>query len=191
MGWMRGADERKLIESFVSGDERAFDRLVARYRDNIFTLCYRILGDYDEADECAQEAFIKMYRGLASFRMESALSTWLYRIAVNVCKNRMAALASRRRHVAECARRADEAGCREGSSFEPSRIFESQERYRLINAAVSTLPERERLFVVLKDMEGKTYEEIEDITGVKEGTVKSTLARARKKLRIQLKDLIP
>ncbi len=186
-----GADERKLIESFVSGDERAFDRLVARYRDNIFTLCYRILGDYDEADECAQEAFIKMYRGLASFRMESALSTWLYRIAVNVCKNRMAALASRRRHVAECARRADEAGCREGSSFEPSRIFESQERYRLINAAVSTLPERERLFVVLKDMEGKTYEEIEDITGVKEGTVKSTLARARKKLRIQLKDLIP
>ncbi|HOO73572.1 MAG TPA: RNA polymerase sigma factor [Spirochaetota bacterium] len=186
-------EDRKLLDSFSRGNEKAFDDLVKKYRDLIFNLCYRYLGDYDEADECAQEVFIKMYHGIAGFRMESALSTWLYRVAVNACKNRISAKKTRRKYVAEPARDSGNPGLdtRGDSSFDPAGVFENNERQMLIRKAIETLPPAERLMIILKDMEGRTYGEIEEITGIKEGTVKSTLARTRKKMRILLKDIFP
>ncbi|HRZ28868.1 MAG TPA: sigma-70 family RNA polymerase sigma factor [Spirochaetota bacterium] len=186
-------DERELIESFRKGNIRAFDRLVGAHRDRVFGLCLRILGDYDDADECAQETFVKMYNGIDSFRMESSLSTWLYRIAVNTCKNRIASRKARNRHL-DSGADPEPAPGNPGLgdlSFEPACLFERSERQRRITQAIALLPEKERIAVVLKDIEGKTYEEIEEITGIKEGTVKSSLSRARKFLRNELKDVFP
>ena len=79
-------EDKELIRSFNAGSMRAFDSLVLKYKDQIFNLCYRFLGDHEEADDSAQETFIKVYRSLRKFRFESAFSTWLYRIAVNTGK---------------------------------------------------------------------------------------------------------
>ena len=76
-----------LIRAFQKGDRAAFDKLVLRHKDELFSLIYWFLGDYEEANDCAQDVFIKVYKGLGRFRFESAFSTWLYRVAVNTCKN--------------------------------------------------------------------------------------------------------
>ena len=82
-------DDALLVEAFQKGDKRAFDQLVIRHRERIFNLCCRFLGDYEEANDSAQDAFVKAYDSLNAFRLESAFSTWLYRIAVNTCKNKL------------------------------------------------------------------------------------------------------
>jgi len=88
-------EDALLIEAFQRGDKKAFDELVIRHKDRIFNLCYRFLGDYEEANDSAQEAFVKAYGSLNTFRLESAFSTWLYRIAVNACKNKLGSAAYR------------------------------------------------------------------------------------------------
>jgi len=88
-----GQDEDTVsIKSFLAGDKKTFDKLVLKYQDRVFNLCYRFLGDYEEANDSAQETFIKVYNSLKNFRFESAFSTWLYRIAVNTCKNKLSSL---------------------------------------------------------------------------------------------------
>ena len=187
-------DDKTLIRDFKAGNIRAFDLLVMRYKDRVFGLCVKIMADYDEADECAQEVFIKMYRNITTYRGEAAFSTWLYRIAVNTCKNRIGSVKRRRTSSID---RADGPGKNPGpmdirdTSWDPHGMFERSEKQQRIYAALNELPSRERIFIVLKDMEGKTYDEISVITGIREGTVKSTLARARKKLRNSLRDMFP
>ena len=82
-------DDRELVRAFQKGDRTAFDALVLKHKDKLFNLCYWFLGDRQEANDSAQDAFIKVYRSLKKFRFESAFSTWLYRIAANTCKNRL------------------------------------------------------------------------------------------------------
>ena len=83
-------EDELLIQSFQADDVRAFDRLVIKYQDMVFNLCFRILGDYDDANDCSQETFIKVYKNLKGFRRQSSFTTWLYRITVNTCRNRLA-----------------------------------------------------------------------------------------------------
>ena len=90
----QGVDEA-LARAFQSGEKKAFDKLVLRYRDRIFNMCYRFLGDYQEAEDTAQEVFIKAYRSLKLFRFKSSFYTWLYRITVNTCKNKLKSLGNR------------------------------------------------------------------------------------------------
>jgi RNA polymerase sigma-70 factor (ECF subfamily) len=93
------APDSKLVAAFQSGSLHVFDELVVRHQNRVFNLCFRILGHYEDADDCTQETFIKVYRSLAKFRFRSAFSTWLYRIAVNTCKNRLASAGYRSRTV--------------------------------------------------------------------------------------------
>lgn len=192
----KAASDKQLVQEFLSNKADAFEGLVLKYQDMIFNLCFRMMGDYDEANDCAQETFIRVYKSLRKFRQESAFSTWIYRIAVNVCKNR---LSSSKYRIAKRAVRLDNKGRgnSEGSTFEvangksnPVRAYEQKEKAAAIERAIDTLPGVQKIVIVLRDIEGKSYEEIGQITGLKIGTVKSKLSRARERLREALRGVI-
>jgi RNA polymerase sigma-70 factor (ECF subfamily) len=186
-------EDAALVRVFQGGDESAFDTLVLKHKDRVFGLCYRILGDREEANDSAQEAFVRAYRAMRGFRGDSAFSTWLYRIAWNACANKVgsAGYLRRRRMV-----RLDQApvDCESGRPLEasdrapsPAEALDRKERAQRVREAIDALPPDQRAAVVLRDMEGLPYEEIAEITGCDLGTVKSRLARARDRLREMLK----
>lgn len=189
-------DERRhseqLVRSVLAGDDKAFNELVQLHQRFVFNLCYRLLGDHDEANDCAQDVFVAVFRSLGSFRFESAFRTWLYRVAVNTCKNRMRSLEYRVRSRRIRMDADNESRIREIRDKRPSPAGElkRKELARLIQAAINRLPADQKLVVVLRDMEGRTYDEIVEITGFKLGTLKSKLSRARLRLRQALEGSI-
>ena len=185
-----------LIKAFQSGDRTAFDKLVLRHKDDLFSLVYWFLGDYEEANDCAQDVFIKVYKGLKGFRFEAAFSTWLYRIAVNTCKNKFTSSAFRWRKKSvsmENSRGSDDANpslvLRNGSPS-PLQELERKERSRLIHEAIRALPAEQSAVIVLRDIQGRSYQEIATITRLNLGTVKSRLARGRLELKKKLEGMI-
>jgi RNA polymerase sigma-70 factor (ECF subfamily) len=185
-----------LIKAFQSGDRTAFDKLVLRHKDDLFNLVYWFLGDYEEANDCAQDVFIKVYKGLKGFRFEAAFATWLYRIAVNTCKNRFASSAFRWRKKSvpiENSRGSDGANpslVLKNGSPSPLHELERKERSRLIHEAIRALPAEQNAVIVLRDIQGRSYQEIATITGLNLGTVKSRLARGRLELKNKLEGVI-
>jgi RNA polymerase sigma-70 factor (ECF subfamily) len=182
------------IRAFLAGDADGFDRLVLRYKDRVFNLCLRLVGDFEEANDCAQETFVKVYRSLNDFRFGSSFSTWLYAIAVNHCRNRL-----KSRHfrfwkravpIDPLDKEDDSNRIVEVEDPAPSPLAQMAEREKeaLLQQAIKSLSEGHRAVVILRDMEGLSYEEIVRITGYNVGTVKSRLARARQQLREKLKD---
>jgi RNA polymerase sigma-70 factor (ECF subfamily) len=187
-------ENEQLVRAVLAGNERAFDELVGLYKRFVFNLCYRLLGDYDDADDCAQEVFIKVHKSLEGFRFDSSFKTWLYRIAVNTCKNRFRSLEYRmgqRRVRLDIEDEEDKKQVEIGNNKEsPATALRRKEIGRLIQSAINKLPTDQKLVVVLRDMEGRSYEEISEITGLKLGTLKSKLSRARLRLRESLKGAI-
>ncbi len=185
-----------LVSAFKSGNTRAFDQLVLRYKDRIFNLCYRSLGDYQEAYDTAQEIFIKVYKNLHSFRGEASFLTWLYTIAGNTCKNRMKSLEYRYRskkvslHNPYNQEGENQESDIEDESGSPLVALEKKEKMEIIQGAIDSLPAEQKLVVILRDIEGLSYDEIINITGHRSGTVKSKLARARLALREKLRGMI-
>lgn len=184
------------VSAFLAGDRSAFDRLVLRHKDRVFNLCWRLLGDREEADEQAQEVFVRVYRSIKDFRFRSSFSTWLYTIAVNTCRNRLKSSEYRRRKHTVSIDALQDPDCDRGTPdiTDPSpsvldRMTE-HERDALIQGAIDSLPGELRTLVVLRDVEGIAYEEIAAMTRLNPGTMKSRLARARQQLREKLKGLI-
>jgi RNA polymerase sigma-70 factor (ECF subfamily) len=184
------------VRAFQAGNKTAFDEIVLKHKDKVFNLCYWFLGDYDEANDSAQEIFVKVYRALKKFRLESRFSTWLYRIAVNTCKNRVKS--SEYRHKKQMVR-LNNPGQPEGTIATPDILDESpspmmelekKERLMLIKKAINSLPAEQKMVVALRDIEGLSYDEVASITGLNLGTVKSRLARARLDLREKLRGVI-
>jgi RNA polymerase sigma-70 factor, ECF subfamily len=189
-------EETAWIRAFAEGSVEAFDKLVLRYKDRVFNLCYRMLGDYDEAHDCAQETFVKVYRSLKNFRFEANFSTWLYTIAANTCRNRVKSSEYRYRKRMV---RIDPPVAWDGEETSmdlvdpaPSALAQltRQEQEAALQKAIDTLTPDHKTVVVLRDIEGLSYEEIANITGYSSGTVKSKLARARHRLCEQLKGVI-
>jgi len=185
-----------LVRAFQGGDKEAFDRLVLKHQDRLFNLCYWYLGDYEEANDSAQDTFLKAYGGLGRFRFESAFSTWLYRIAVNTCKNKLQSAEFRHRHkrvplggFGNPDREGPEMDLENGNPS-PSVQLERKERKRMVMRAVNGLPPEHREMITLRDIEGLSYEEIAEITGLNPGTVKSRLSRARLDLAGTLKGMV-
>jgi RNA polymerase sigma-70 factor (ECF subfamily) len=185
-----------LIRAFQEGDKAVFDELVLKHQHKLFNLCYRLSGDYQEANDAAQETFMKVYESLRKFRFESAFSTWLYRIAVNICKNKFRSLAYRQEKKTVSL---DNPGLTEDDdstleirddTHSPARELEKKERMRAIEEAISMLPPEQKAVVTLHDIEGFSYGEIVQITGTALGTVKSRLARARLDLRKRLRSVM-
>ena len=190
-----GEDEA-LVKDFQIGGVGAFDKLVLKHKNRVFNLCYRFLGDYDEANDCAQETFVKVYYSLKKFRLGSAFSTWLYRIAVNICKNRLKS--AEYRHSRKMVRLDNPKQSEKGTysveiadhSLSPVTVLERKERQMLIQSAIDSLPEEQKAVVILCDIEGLSYAEIARISGYNLGTVKSKIARARERLREKLTGVI-
>jgi RNA polymerase sigma-70 factor (ECF subfamily) len=186
--------ERLLLRRLRERDERAFRELVETYQDRVFNLIFRMIGVREEAEDLAQEVFVTTFKTIDTFRGESKLSTWLYRVAVNHCKNRIKYLA--RRHDRQTGA-LDEAAEHEaaasgdgpigaGHIARPDRAVEGAQLDLLVQRAIADLDEEHRVVVVLRDIEDLSYDEIGTITGLPEGTVKSRLHRARLALKQKL-----
>jgi RNA polymerase sigma-70 factor (ECF subfamily) len=188
------AEDVAWIRDFQSGREQGFNRLVLKHKDRVYGLCLRLLSaDAAEAEDAAQEAFVRGYKGLKDFRLDAKFSTWMYRIAVNVCKNKMASRAWReaRKSVAlEMADTAAAAYTASSAAPSPAHELDAKNRRVRIEAAIARLPDEQRELVVLRDIEGCSYEEIAGTTGLNAGTVKSRLNRGRGQLREWLKDFL-
>ena len=185
--------DAELVRAIQAGNIAAFDQLVLKHKDKLFNLVYWFLGDYQEANDCAQETFIKVFKSLKKFRFESAFSTWLYRIAMNTCKNRLKSSAYRWKKKTvplenpEGSNGGNFSSAIRNDSTSPVIELEKKERLMLIQQSINSLPEEQKRLVVLRDIQGLSYDEIADISGLNLGTVKSRLARGRLELRNKLK----
>ena len=180
--------ERKLVERLKRRDEAAFNVFVRLYQDKVFSLVYRMLGSRTEAEDLSQEVFITVFKSIDSFRGDSRLGTWLYRVAVNHTKNRVKFLDRRGRKGQRDIDDSPEAEVSRGGPVtsrvdRPDERTEGNELEGKIRVALNALDEDHRELIVLRDLEGLSYEEIVTITGLPDGTVKSRLHRARAALR--------
>ena len=175
-------DDAQLVARFQRGEEAAFDMLVERHRRRIYSLVCR-LASTGEADDLAQEVFIAAYKALSNFRGDSAFSTWLYRIAVHVCSHH---LRKRRLDTAELDDQQQD-GDRE---HDPERTAISSELQRQVRTAIEELPYKLRLVIVLRDLQGLSYEEIAQIVGCPIGTVRSRLHYATQRLASTLRPYV-
>ena len=171
---LREAD-REAVLACQGGQREAFDRLVERYQRDVYRLCYRYVNNHDDANDIAQEVFLRAYRAIGRFRGDSSFSTWLYRIAVNACLNFRAARRPRFQELPDDLLVDASAGAGE-------RMLE-QERSRRVREAVSRLPQKQRATVILKVYHDLTHEEVAGILGSTVGTVKANLFHALGNLR--------
>ncbi len=180
--------DREDIRLFLQGQEQGFNRLVYRHQDRMYNLCYRMLGESGAAEEAAQETFMRAYKGLQSFRSESKFSTWIYRIAVNACLN--VKETAQHRMSKDSSEWEDVQNTLEDPKDNPEADLERRRRDQQIQTGLRSLPEEFRIPILLRDIEGRSYEEIAEITDANVGTVRSRLHRGRDKLRLLLKDIL-
>lgn len=195
--------ELDLVARAAAGDDRAFERLVAAHGPFVYNVARRALGDAAEADDAAQEAFVRAWRGLPRFDGRSAFRTWLYRIAVRVCCDRRPGLARRLAELAEETGATDSEERVDGTERVaavdgaagtptpaplPERAAERGEAHRRVRAAVDALPDAYRMLVTLHYLEELTYDEVASLTGMPLGSLKVALHRARARLRAALDD---
>jgi RNA polymerase sigma-70 factor, ECF subfamily len=159
-------DDEALVRAAAEGDRQAFDDLVRRHQDRVFNLCFWFLSDYHEADDMAQEVFIKAYRSLKSFRFKAKFSTWLYRITVNTCKNRVNSLDFRLKKWTDRLDAGDMnlgnsvTGDQEDQAISPQDHLERKEQMQQIRKAVNGFSGDKKTVAMLKDIEGLSYDEM-------------------------------
>ena len=175
--------EHQLIARFCRGEKRAFEEVIERWNHDVINLAYKMIGDREEAHDIAQQCFLKAYQGRERFAGEAKIGTWLYRITVNLCRDRIRANQVRRRfmHGAMEQARGEMTPKRDESR-------EQQETIRKVSDAVATLPESEREVVVLRHYHGLTCPEISDVLDTPYSTVKSRLNQALGRLRQRLEE---
>lgn len=184
--------DQDLVLRVQMGDKRAFDLLVLKYQHRLVQLVYRYVKDPAEAQDVAQEAFIKAYRALPDFRGDSAFYTWLYRIAINTAKNYLIARGRRSGELeidVYDAEQVENAPQLHGLDT-PEQQLLNDEILKTINTAIANLPEDMRTVILLREIEGMSYEEIAQIMDCPVGTVRSRLFRAREAIDNQLSPLL-
>ena len=180
---LRAADDSAVVTAFLNGEERAFGELVERYQTRLLNFIYRTIGDRDRAEDLVQEVFIRVYRHLHRFDRSKKFSTWVYTIASNLAKNE---LRNRSRNPLVLFQTMQGSGDDEDRPLEfedatsrPDDMYRKRHLRELVEDTVAKLPEHHRQVFVLRELEGKSYEEIAEITDCNLGTVKSRLNRAR------------
>ncbi len=179
--------DHDLIQAFITqGDRRSFNSLILKYQDQVYNFCYRFLGNHDDAEDTAQEVFIKLYQKLQLFRFESSFSSWLYRVMMNACKE---TVRSKQYKMRKQSNELDQAlNQSSGNSDDPEKTLMQSELDQAFQSGLMKLKPAHRTVIILRDLEGHSYEEIAKQTGMKMGTVRSSLARARKKMANELKE---
>lgn len=186
-------DDRALVERVQQGDSKAFDLLVRKYQHRILGLIGRMINDWAEAQDVAQEVFLRAYRSMAAFRGDSSFYTWLYRIAVNTSKNHLVSNGRRpsttdvdtveTEHWSGAERMQEQAT--------PEHELLRQEMERSVVSTVEALPEEIRLALTLREVDGLSYEEIAQVMDCPIGTVRSRIFRGRDAVDRNLKELMP
>ena len=184
-------EQAPFVAELQAGSESAFAYLLAVYQDRIFNLISHILGNPTDAGDVLQEVFVKVFKGIRHFRGDSSLKTWIYRIAVHEASNHRRGWVRRLGHEAFSLDDADvepaiSAAEAHASSETPYQLLERAERQKMLQRALASLAQPYRAVVVLREMEGLAYDEIAQVTGMAEGTVKSRLKRGRELLRRKL-----
>ncbi len=171
-----------LIKEFNEGDEKAFQKLILKHKENVRNLIYLTLGNTDYIDDIMQEVFIKVYNNLSSFRFESKFSTWLYKITVNKCKDHL-----KKKYVRKVFVPLDEQPHLRAKN---NRSFENPDLAGLLRKAIEKLPPKLKEPLILRDIEELSYKEISEKMGIEIGAVKSRIFRARATLRALLEPYV-
>jgi RNA polymerase sigma-70 factor, ECF subfamily len=189
-------DDQVFVVACQKGDAEAFSALVERHSKKMLNIAYRMLGDYDEACDITQEAFLAAFRSIKKFKAESKFSTWLYRIVVNYTKNRLKQRQSLSQHegasLDETADgQGDCAACLAvANEGHPGELLERRELEVQVQKCISALDREFREVLVMRDIHGFSYEEIHNVLQIPDGTVKSRLSRARLAMKDCLKKVI-
>jgi RNA polymerase sigma-70 factor (ECF subfamily) len=183
-------NEAEFVARLVARDETAFNQLVVTYERRVFALVFRMLGRREEAEDLAQEVFVQVFKAIDQFRGDSKLSTWIYRIAVNLCKNRTKYLSRRHANaeddvdaMVDRAALSSAKGVSVGDVGRPDELVEGMQLEVIVKRAIQSIEPDFREVLILRDVEDMTYEEIAAVTGLADGTVKSRIHRARAQLR--------
>lgn len=178
-------DDVALVAACVNGDRGAFDLIVERHQRNVYQVCYRFVGNHEDASDLAQDVFLRAYRGLRRFRGQASLSTWLYRIAVNVSLNRVGSKAP----LAHASQPLDASEfVDERSEQAPDRLLR-EERGARVRAAIARLPRKQRMTLVLRMYHEMTHQEIAEVLGTSVGAVKANFFHALNNLKRQLREV--
>jgi RNA polymerase sigma-70 factor (ECF subfamily) len=180
---LRSLDDSAVVGAFLDGEERAFDELVDRYQARLLNFVYRTIGDREKAEDLIQEVFVRVYRHLHRFDRSKKFSTWIYTIASNLAKNELRNRSRNPLVLFQSIRKQWEDDDRplqfEDATSRPDDLYRKRHLRELVERSVEQLPEHHRQVFVLRELEGKSYEEIAEITACNLGTVKSRLNRAR------------
>jgi RNA polymerase sigma-70 factor (ECF subfamily) len=184
---VQNTDDHSLIARFKNGDDSAFEEIVLKYQNKTYNLCRHMLGNGQDAEDAAQEVFLKAYQALPRFQPDAALYTWLYRIAVNTC------IDYKRMPVLESLFGTSQEGefllhDRASDDPSPEALYQSKEIDISLRVSLGKLSPKLRAIIILKEMEELSYEEIAETLGISMGTVKSRIARAREELKKLMKD---
>jgi RNA polymerase sigma-70 factor (ECF subfamily) len=183
-GWklvMSNVDDRSLVEACLDGDSASFDVLVERHRRQVYQVCYRFVGNHEDASDLAQDVFIRAYRSLRTFKGKSAFGTWLYRIAVNVCLNRVSGRGTATEPI--------EAREYEDRTTEPPEgAVLRHERAATVRAAIARLPKKQRATMILRMYHELPHEQIAAILGSSVGAVKANFFHALANLKKLLQE---
>ncbi len=182
---MSDITEIDLIKKAAKGDPSAFEELMLQHQTQVYNLCYRMTGNAEDAEDMTQETFLKAWKYLEGFHMDSAFSTWLYRLASNSCLD---LLRSKKRKPTISLVQEDEDGEEMvfdpvDPSDQPDELLLKKEERQILQQALASLEDQQRAILTLRVVNDMSYEEISRILQIKEGTVKSRLARAREHLR--------
>lgn len=165
-------DDAALVAASVAGDREAFDVIVERHRRTVYQVCYRFVSNHEDASDLSQEAFVRAWRGLKNFKGQAALSTWLYRIAVNVCLNRVGAKSAIIEPIES------------GDAFEDTRSEDArakllrEERAVAVRSAIAGLPKKQRATLILRTYHDMSHQQIADVLGSSVGAVKANFFHA-------------
>jgi RNA polymerase sigma-70 factor (ECF subfamily) len=180
---LRGLDDSAVVSAFLEGESRAFDELVNRYQNRLLNFVYRTTGDRERAEDLVQEVFVRVYRHIHRFDRSRKFSTWIYTIASNLAKNELRNRSRNPLVLFQTIRRNWEDDDRplqfEDPGTRPDDLYRKRHLREVVEDAVEKLPPHHRNVFVLRELEGKSYEEIAEITSCNLGTVKSRLNRAR------------
>jgi RNA polymerase sigma-70 factor, ECF subfamily len=189
--------DRVILHRIRSGDSAAFQELASKYRSRLYGMAYRFLRNHEDAEEIAQDSLIRALRGLSSFRGESAFSTWLYRIAVNLARNRYWHSWRRKRHATisldspvHSERGASWGEMLPNDADSPADAAETQDMQERIDAGMRQLAQHHREILELRNLAHTSYQDIAETLSISIGTVKSRVARARESLRLLTSDKV-
>lgn len=178
--------EKELIKKCQQGDVEAFEKLIASYQRKVYTIAYRYMGKREEAEDLAQEAFIKVFRSIKSFRGESSFQTWLYHVVSNVCRDALRKNSRRAEDYLDCAITTEKGEIKREVadwSLSPEQVVESKELGEFLQSMINQLSPQHKEVIIMREIQDMSYEEIANELGCSLGTVKSRLSRARRSLR--------